>query len=61
MGPKLRRRPLIFGLAAVMGFAGLVTTAATVSAPVAAAATPQRQVSGWITYYQLANGTTMRA
>jgi spore germination protein YaaH len=54
---KLHRRPLIFGLAAVTVFAGLVTTAATVSAPVAAAATPQRQVSGWITYYQLANGT----
>ncbi|HEY5049824.1 MAG TPA: glycosyl hydrolase family 18 protein [Acidothermaceae bacterium] len=57
MGPELRCRPLILGLAVVMGFAGLVTTAATVAAPVAQAATPQRQVSGWITYYQLANGT----
>ena len=54
----LPRRPLVFGLAAVVGFGGLVTTAAAVSAPVAQASTPQRQVSGWITYYQLANGTS---
>ena len=54
----LPRRPVVFGLAVALAFGGIVTAAATVAAPVAHATTPQRQVSGWITYYQLANGTS---
>jgi spore germination protein YaaH/uncharacterized membrane protein len=56
---ELPRRPLVFGLAVALTFGGLVTTVATIAAPVAHAATPNRELSGWITYYQQSAGTSV--
>jgi spore germination protein YaaH len=50
-------RPVILGTAIALTFGGLATTVATIAAPAASAATPQRQASGWITYYQNGAGT----